>query len=223
MKAKKSLTLIEYTVILMIIGLMYVVIMQGRSAITSANAARITKTFMTPWVSVAGRYHEIQGYNIYGTEKIRQMNSSQTDAPVSAPRRCYEFEIVKEMAKAGIDIKGYIESSNSVCTTFIEGKTIGKPVVVAFGAMKIAGNGYDRVRNVLIFNNVPVDMAKRFDKMMDGSTDGTKGNVISDGLSTSHGLSLDKISGNTPTKPWTPKEWSEEDGHVAAVYVVLEH
>lgn len=171
--------------------------------------------------------------SVVGTEALPTQN--RRDAALQGART-----ISEELKLAGINAYKVIKSNtNNICRQQVSGEyTEDAQVEVDFGYLQIAnptdgvitnaqmGNGTAR-RNVIIFKNVPVDVAKAFDKLIDTTVDGRYGKV----LSADQTGYVTAIVASTPTPlvtPLVPTSWPTVTtpvgiGILQTVYLVLDH
>ena len=226
LRMKKGFSLIEIGIVMVVIGLIIAAVMKGKDVIKSAEVKEISQNFLSKWVSSSGTYYDKLGYNFNGSSAYPQVYGS--DAALGSaiakevlPQVCVDTS-TKDQFKtdAGINLDKLIRTDSSdVCFTNISGEfTDDKKVEQHYAYMKIAGDEGSLYRNIIVFNNVPIDVAKAFDKLVDSAVDGTKGKVITN-TTPATGASVLPATGEI-----TPTAWGDVGSNlVTNVIVILEH
>ncbi|MCK5111230.1 MAG: prepilin-type N-terminal cleavage/methylation domain-containing protein [Arcobacteraceae bacterium] len=197
---KKAFTLIEISIVLIIIGIILTSIMKGRDLLRSSKIKEFSQTFVNEWEIVTDSY-----FNRMGNNLADSINNGGTAADIDGfmdgniTTTTHYSNIDGNLTASGIDIcqsiKADIKDGTNFCTSGynpfkrgVSGEFTGtKIVTITFTNYIING----RTKNILLFNNIPGDVAQAIDTMRDGIPNGTDGNVIA--------LESEESSGATPT------------------------
>ncbi len=226
---RKGFSLIEIGIVMVVIGLLIAAVMKGKDVIKGAEVKETTQNFLAKWTSSADIFYDKLGYNIYGSSAAPMINAD-TDGSEAAvvcvsagtsPDANNTRNIVAEMRTAGIDINNLVKTdTNDICTSYIAGEfTEDKLVTAHFDYLSI--NGINR--NVIMFDNVPVDVAIAFDKLSDSVIDGTRGKVVVTN-SANHYVITQGGTTTIPTADSNTTDWGEVGNNaITNVIVILEH
>jgi hypothetical protein len=246
-------------IVLVIIGLILAAVMKGRDLVNSAEGTSSMQGFFLKWKTMATDYLKgtgwppCDGQQNGGTDTTRDGWAES----VAAFTDDDEAKIEQAFFNAGIDlcqnIKGNLFGDADTGTGGIVCGSGGMETVkykvdseytgptditVGFGSLKLdkaddqTAHGY----NLLIFYNVPLDYARRIDKIVDGKEIGNEGLCVN--------LSYDDSAADTPeakgntdvlsaantnfahstTTSWTAQDWPSVDtadkGYMNNYYVV---
>ncbi len=225
-KMKKGFTLIEIGIVMVVIGLIIAAVMKGKDVIKSAEVKEVSQNFMNKWVSSSDTYYDKLGYNFNGSSTYPQVYGSHVTLGSAIAKEVLAQVCVNTSTKdqfksdAGINLDKLIRTdSGDICFTNIAGEyTDDKKMEQHYGYMKIAGDEGSLFRNIIVFNNVPVDVAKAFDKLVDAGVDGTKGKVITNAAPATT-TSVLPLTGEI-----TPTAWGAVGSDlVTNVIVILDH
>ena len=222
---RKAFTLIEISIVLIIIGIILASVMKGRDLLKSTQIKEFSQTYVNEWEVVANSYFSRVGSNIYdsvnnggqATETSIDGFMDGNTTALTLPGAYNKLE--GNISISGIDICEGIktdikDSTNSPCSSgyqpfqrSVDGEFTGKSTVtIWFSHYEING----RKNNVLMFYNVPGDVAQAIDTMRDGIPDGTSGSVVA----------ISSSTGNPGTAA-TLENWEHNSTQTMAV--TLEH
>lgn len=227
MKMKKGFSLVEIGIVLVIIGILIAAVMKGKDVITGAEVKQHSQTFLNKWVNIATTHYDKLGYNITGSSTNSSMTvaDGRADANASTVHGCTD---IKAFAKtAGIDVDSMIISNvGSPCRKKITGEFTGESTVgVGFENLTITTQEVNSSKkNVVLFFNVPGDVALAFDKLVDGIADSNSGKVVLLQSSTSESATQigdDNLSTNTSGITAISGDINATDYHT--VGVIMEH
>ena len=184
---KKAFTLIELSIVLIIIGIILSSVMKGRDLLRSSKIKSFSQTFVNEWEVVVDSYFTRIGTNlndsIYNGGSALNIDGFM-DGDINTTTEYANIE--NNITASGIDIcksiKADIKDGTTYCTSgynpfkrSVSGEFTGTKIVsVSFTNYIIDGKS----ENILLFNNVPGDVAQAIDTMRDGVPDGLTGNVI---------------------------------------------
>ena len=197
---KKAFTLIEISIVLIIIGIIISSIMKGRDLLRSSKIKDFSHTFVNEWEIVSDSYFTRMGTNL--TDSTTNGGSSTDidgfmDGDINTTIQYTNIDT--NLTSSGIDICKSIKADTKDGTTFcssgynpfkrtITGEFTGtKIVTVTFTNYIIDG----RKENIILFNNIPGDVAQAIDSSRDGIPSGTQGTVLA--------LDEEESAGSTPT------------------------
>ena len=210
----------------MSIGLIIAAVMKGKDVIKGAEVKEVAQNFMNKWVSSSATYYDKLGYNFNGNSAYPQVYGSDATlgsaiAKEVLPQVCVDTSTKDNFkAHAGINLDKLIRTdSGDICFANISGEyTDDKKVEQHYGYMKIGGDEGSLYRNIIVFINGPVDVAKAFDKLIDAGVDGTKGKVITNAAPVATASVL-PVTGEI-----TPTAWGDVGSNlVTNIIVILEH
>jgi len=202
---RKGFSLIELSVVLIIIGLLMAAIIKGRDLIRSAEMKKFYNTFVKAWELVYTQYYDRTGIPLGGPLYVNNtgdvykipeyvganFTSTSKDFVLRAPKT-----IVKRAKDVGLELpKGNINDEYRYRVTFTDADY--STVWVLFGSdpvrngeslsvckndnctniASVSGKGDGR-GNFMILVNVPYDVAAQIDRIIDGRADGENGNVV---------------------------------------------
>jgi len=207
---RKGFSLIELSVVLIIIGLLMAAIIKGRDLIRSAEMKKFYNTFVNAWHLTFNQYYDRTGQALGAPLETNEGNYTEfvganytvnnTDFVLRDPSY-----ITKQADDVGIDrpqsTEYFISFSNikaaKALLTFAsdpvsesEKITVKKYQSGTSTNVNITGNGNGKGNFMVIFN-VPYDVAIQIDRIVDGKADGSKGAVICGGA---YNSTLDAIS-----------------------------
>lgn len=219
--SRKGFSLIEIGIVMVVIGLIIAAVMKGKDVIKNAEVKESTQNFMSKWVNAMDSIYDKQGYNFNGSSANRAIMGYTTS---TKPIRCTDLtenNVTSTFEQAGINVTQLVKSNtNNLCTQTISGE-FTQDSVVGLNYAYITVDS--QAKNSLVFSQVPTDVAKAFDKLIDGVIAGDKGRVMYvDGTSATLSGNTEKASLTYATI--TSAEWPTVAAEgVVDVVVTLEH
>lgn len=174
---KRAFTLIEISIVLVIIGIILASVMKGRDLIKSSQIKEFNQVFVSQWETVANSYFSRMAAVLADSTDNGGRLASIDGFMDGAIDTSGEYADVKTALDAsGIDIDELVKSDLSdPFKRSVDGEFVGKKIVeVSFTNYLLNG----KQRNYLIFNNIPGDVAQAIDTMKDGQPSGKNGSVI---------------------------------------------
>ena len=173
---RKGFSLIEIGIVMVVIGLIIAAVMKGKDVIKGAEVKEVSQNFLSKWVSATDNFYDKLGFNVYGSVSNRMIygtggsdatNSvADTNGTESLPIIQVNATALTEFNRAGINLRKTIRTNtgNVVSNVLAGESTDDKTVTVHFGYQLIKENGTatPMFRNYVLFNNVPVDVAKAY-------------------------------------------------------------
>lgn len=242
---KRGFTLIEIGIVLMVIGIIIGAIMKGKDIIKSSQIKDVTQTFLNRWVVVADNYYDRMGQNLGdGTANGNPTANTVVDGYMDGLglyTAANEATIATALSNAGINVADLVKSNlNNLATAnvfannynpfqisiageFTDQVNIGVELTNLYLTSAITGAANMR-RNLVVFRNVPGDIAIAFDKMVDGVADGTSGKVLAFTNAASTGNSGVPTAATAGGAATTPIAYTAVNtGLVYTIGVMLEH
>ena len=174
---KAGFTLIEISIVLVIIGIILASVMKGRDMIKSAQIKEFSQVFVTEWETISNSYFSrMAGVLGDGTDNGGR-NANVDGFMDGSINTAAEFLAIKtKLSAAGISIDDLIKTDvDNAFERSVDGEFTGKQVVeITFSNYLLNG----KRKNYLVFNDVPGDVAQAIDTMKDGTPDGKAGSVI---------------------------------------------
>ncbi len=256
---RKGFSLIEIGIVMVVIGLIIAAVMKGKDVIKNAETKEVSQTYMAKWVNFADTYYDKMGYNFFGTPNNKMLLGGTAVAPNLAvigleevngkssavpnlsvfdlsvdtiSPRSTTMDIIQELEAAGINPNKAIKTNtDNVNTRVLSGEfTDEVEITMSMGYIDVTdATNVALFRSVLVFHNVPVDVAKSFDKLIDAAVDGTRGKVLTDGIVIDHVSTATMGATEVGRTALTAVEWAatrnalSEEGQLTNVYVVLDH
>ncbi len=195
-------TLIEMSIVLVIIGIILASVMKGRDLIYSAKETKAEQTFFLKWQTILNEYYKATGYAL-GDGK---MNGGDENATVDSFADYLLFDdedkrthIKMALRAAGIDpcklitSNVYGDASEPKCANGmnvfaynVDSENVGhREVTIGLGALAFSHRDKEdkeikttKRSNVLVFYDLPLDYAKRVDTTIDGTALGEEGKAL---------------------------------------------
>ncbi|MEA3353540.1 MAG: prepilin-type N-terminal cleavage/methylation domain-containing protein [Campylobacterota bacterium] len=205
-KSKKAFSLIELSIVLIIIGIIISAVMNSGDIIKSGESKQFYQTFARKWTTVLDSYYDRMG---------SELGDSSLHGGIETTKDGYfdgivvEVNTIENIKNSGINLDRVITTNQDISSKYIiEGEDSGYQIVeIYLGAYILNDTRY----NFMILKNIPIDIALTIDRYVDSVSDGKDGNAIAiqksvtdntlpDNLSdiTSLGLGYSEI--NTVTK-----------------------
>ena len=220
---RSAFTLIELSIVLIIIGIILASVMKGRDLIGSAQSKEVTQTFIQKWATIANTYFSKvnqvmadgeENGGIIGDEPNGYFDNISYDSTAS-PNQA--INLILMLKNAGIDpcelVKTDIKeiTANAVCESKynpfkrnFKGEFVGKRTSnVHFYNMTLDS----KPQNVILFTNVSGDLAKAIDTIIDGVPNGQSGSIVGIDERTVALLSTGTYPDDTTTVPTVTVDW----------------
>ena len=191
---KSAFTLIELSIVLIIIGIILASVMKGRDLIGSAQSKEVTQTFIQKWATIANTYYSKvnqvmadgeENGGIIGDEPNGYFDNISYDSGVTTNPA---INLILMLQNAGIDpcelVKTDIKEADAdaICQSNynplkrnFKGEFVGKKTSnVHFYNMTLDSKS----QNVILFTNISGDLAKAIDTIIDGVPDGQSGSIV---------------------------------------------
>lgn len=218
---RRAFTLIEISIVLVIIGIILASVMKGRDMIKSSQIKEYNQVFVSQWETISNSYFSRMAENLDDNNSDGFSDGNDLSTATNAKA------VVDALKEAGIDpcnlVKSDVKSTGEFgCATdgldvfkrTVDGEFIGKSTTQAkFSYMTIDS----KKKNVIIFYNVPHDVAQAIDTIRDGMPDGTSGSV----LNVTNVSSASATSTAATTADWSGADTTDANG--ADMVLLLDH
>ena len=181
-KAKRGFSLIEIGIVMIVIGILIAAVMKGKDVIKSAEIKQHNQTFLNKWVAIATTHYDKVGYNITGSSTNGAMTNADGSKDTNTTGTVYGCtDLIGFAQKAGINLNNAVlTNTDTPCAKTISGEFLGNArVSVGFKNIDINTSEEDgSARNMVLFFNMPGDVALAFDRLVDGQADTFAGKVV---------------------------------------------
>ena len=164
---RSGFTLIELSIVLIIIGLIIGSVMKGKDLINSAEQKKIYNTWVKQWQVTINEYEDRTGA-LLGDGKVNGGIAGTENGLFDNFYERTQGTVPTVLKNTGLDLP----VSNIASTKGGQYKIQGKYTI---GRSDLYFRNNANVGNVLEFTNIPIDVAIAFDKMTDGTIDRASG------------------------------------------------
>ncbi len=161
---RSGFTLIELSIVLIIIGLIIGGVMKGKDLIASAEQKKVYNTWLKQWQVLANEYQDRTGA-VLGDGTANGGNQGSEDGIVDRVQIAGMPNVVTAIENVGLT---KVDGLNNGISQQLKGKLKSSTVSMQLWNSP-EGNSF-------FIQNMPIDMAVAFDKMMDGKADPLDGN-----------------------------------------------
>jgi len=173
MKMRKGFTLIELSIVLIIIGLIIGAVIKGKDLINSSNQKKIYNTWVKEWQIAANTYQDRTG-SVLADSNTSGGTATEEDGYFDNVDLSTTTSVQEVLKKVGLDVPlGNVPSKNGGAYS-IKGKHITSEAQIHLVALSATGNN----KNYLQINNLPTDVAIAFDTITDGKLDPQGGSFL---------------------------------------------
>jgi len=169
---RKGFTLIELSIVLIIIGLIIGGVMKGKDLIRSAEQKKIYNTWIKEWQLVANSYQDRTGA-ILGDGTVNGGTAATEDGWCDNVRLDTTTTVQDQLKAIGLDVPASNIISSNGGKYSIQGKyTTGTPYMSLYRLYSHTDLTY---KNRLYIIGMPTDVAIAFDRMTDGTMNPSQG------------------------------------------------
>ncbi len=167
---RKGFTLVELSIVLIIIGLIIGGVLKGTDLINSAKQKKFYNTFVKTW-QVAANQHQDRSGQVLGDGTANGGTAATTDGLREDIDLSATTTIQTRLAAIGLDVP--VTNTGNSGSYSVEGKYVTSTVTANLNSQPV--NGVER--NVFYMTNVPTDVAMAIDTMVDGTADADSGDA----------------------------------------------
>ncbi len=206
-KQRKGFTLVELSIVLIIIGLIIGGVLKGTDLINSAKQKKVYNTWVKGWQVAINSYQDRTGQILAdGPATVNGGNTVTPNGLFDNINLSTTLSVQNRLVAVGLDVPitntgGSATVSPAGGSYSLEGKDRTGLSVMTLAAQNFSGAN----RNVLQLTNVPNDVAMALDTMIDGSADAGIGNC--------------RLS--TAATAGTPTAWPDSNAALSTVYIAL--
>jgi len=206
---RKGFTLVELSIVLVIVGLMIGGVMKGTDMINSAEQKKMYNTWIKGWQLAISQYQDRTGQVLAdgivngGTAAAPNGTFDNIDLSVVAT-------VAQRLRAVGLDvpITSTTTAANDGGSYIIKGKFTRGTSVMSLNNANINTNA----RNILQLTNVPADVALAIDTIIDGVADAGQGNCVRNTA----------IAGAVPVAtPWPAANNGVAADELVTVFIIL--
>ncbi len=169
---RKGFTLVELSIVLVIIGLIIGGVMKGKDLINSARQKKIYNTWIKEWQISANSYQDRTG-SILGDGTKNGGTQSSEDGWMDNVRLDNTTTVQNALKAVGLDVPtSNLDGTNGGAYS-IKGKYTTRTVILYLYRLYSHTDG--AYKNRLYITGIPTDVAIAFDRMTDGDTNPSKG------------------------------------------------
>jgi len=233
---RKAFTLIEISVVLVIIGIILASVMKGRDLIKSSQIKEFNQVFVSQWETIANSYFSRMAAPLDDGEGHGGQTTVASNGFMDGDDLTTEANaqlVAKALQDAGIDPCDLIKGDTYTATgqdygcgdaelnpfqITVDGEYTGKQTVqVEFTHYTIDG----KTKNAIRFYDVPFDVGQAIDTMRDGNADGEKGSILA--LTEGNTANAGDTIATTSLMPWAETSTGTENRNNRDMLLILEH
>ena len=207
---RKGFTLIELSIVLIIIGLIIGGVMKGKDMINSAKQKKFVTTFVKGWELAVNQYQDRTGQTL--GDGVLNGGTGVADGTFdnrNLSTAAVGILVVRALNKVGLEAPTTnTDASYNGGSYTIEGKYARGTSVMTLTSVNVNGS----TRNVLNITLVPTDVAIAMDTMIDGGPDAGLGTCI---------RSTGAAAATPTTEVWPDANTATAADRTVTVYILL--
>jgi len=172
MKMRKGFTLIELSIVLIIIGLIVGAVLKGRDLINSAEYKKIYNTWIKEWQIAIYAYRDKTGA-LLGDGIANGGNKPVDDGKFDGVRLDTTTSVQERLREVGLDVPVSNISTSDGGSYRTRGKYVERSPYIYLSYLKSEIEGV--YRNRLYIKGIPTDVAIALDAMIDGKASASEG------------------------------------------------
>ncbi|MDY6904788.1 MAG: prepilin-type N-terminal cleavage/methylation domain-containing protein [Thermodesulfobacteriota bacterium] len=166
----KGFTLIEIAIVLIIIGIIIGAVVKGKDVMKSAQQKQLYTKYLKAWELTYNNYYDRTGW-ILGDDASD--NNATRDGQCGNGGVASEGNIQGQLDMVGIDPPAQGSTGSILQRTYTDSQGIRRTLQLAFDNDTNLGN-FIRIYST---NGIPYDLGMAWDRVVDGTMDGTAGNL----------------------------------------------
>jgi prepilin-type N-terminal cleavage/methylation domain-containing protein len=164
---RNGFTLIELSIVLIIIGLIISGVMKGRDLINSAEQKKVYTTWLKQWAVVINEYEDRTGH-VLADGTANGGRAATEDGRMDNVNLGTTTSVQNALKAVGLEVPTV--GTNNGGSHILKGKYYSRTVNI-----QLLNNGNTDGNNAIYIGAMPTDLAVAFDKMTDGTTDPING------------------------------------------------
>jgi prepilin-type N-terminal cleavage/methylation domain-containing protein len=169
LKDQKGFTLIEMAIVLIIIGIIIGAVVKGKDVMKSAEQKRLYSTFVREWQVAYNNYYDRTGW-ILGDENTATNNTGVRDGFCSLAT---EANLNSQLTNVGLNPPSPGPTGLTTVRTYTDSNGNQYTLNLSFDWDADIGN-FIQINGA---NGVPIDLGLAWDRIIDGTADGTTGDL----------------------------------------------
>ncbi len=186
----QGFTLIEMTIVLVVIGIIIAAVVKGRDIVKSGEQKQLYTTYIRAWELSFSNYYDRTGW-------VLADDASDTNAVRDG--RCSdaatEDNLLAQLRRVGLGAPNEGPTGDTLIRTYTDSQGINRSLQLKFDYKSNLGN-FIRV------TGISNDLGLAWDKIIDGTVDGEKGQLL---YTSNHNLTTPAVS-DWPAADATPRE-----------------
>ena len=166
---EKGFTLIEMAIVLIIIGIIIGAVVKGKDVIKSAEQKRLYNSFIREWQTAYNNYYDRTGW-ILGDLNTANNQGGTRDGHCSGAS---EANLNSQLTNVGLNPPAAGPTGVTTVRTYTDSNGVQHTLTLSFRYDAFLGN-FMRITST---NGFPIDMGLAWDRIIDGSADGTIGDM----------------------------------------------
>lgn len=166
---EKGFTLIEMAIVLIIIGIIIGAVVKGKDVMKSAEQKRLYTTFVREWQVAYNNYYDRTGW-ILGDENTATNNTGVRDGFCSLAT---EANLNSQLTNVGLNPPNQGPTGLTNVRTYTDSNGVQYTLNLSFDYDADIGN-FIQINGS---NGVPIDLGLAWDRIIDGTADGTTGDL----------------------------------------------
>ena len=159
---RKGFTLVELSIVLVIIGLLLGGVMKGKDLISSAEQKKIYNTWLKQWAVTVNEYQDRTGA-VLADGTVNGGTAATENGIMDNVNLGNTTGVQTRLNEVGLDAPTGLNNGGSYA---LKGKYIAQTV-----SIRLQNSNQTENKNAIYIQNMPTDIAMAFDKMTDGKLD----------------------------------------------------
>lgn len=166
---EKGFTLIEMAIVLIIIGIIIGAVVKGKDVIKSAEQKRLYSSFIREWQTAYNNYYDRTGWILGDLNTVNNQGGTRDGYCSNAT----EANLNSQLTNVGLNPPVAGPTGLTTVRTYSDSNGVQHTLTLSFLYNANLGN-YMRITST---NGFPIDMGLAWDRIIDGSADGTIGDL----------------------------------------------